>query len=304
MESNRIVLGMRIDIYQKEVLQKCDALRKAGLWPSEQFLRPTAWLNNFEEQDRGIAAFLLDKFTFYSQRYTDALLTSSYNSLNSFLNPCSQEEANKLISDAKFTLITGETPNPTDSGFLICRRLRQLFNIRESNIVSPEQALSHAISGGMVIFVDDFIGSGDQFLRTWKRNYSSNYPCSFFDIASQRDFHSIYLTIIALDSGLENIRNEAPSVNVAACHVLDEKSTVHGIVSNLFTTSEINNFLEKYVDRLTPREHYIERHREFKKFGYHSKGLMLGFEHSVPDASLPIFWSIGTDGWVPLFERA
>ena len=44
-------------------------------------MRPRAWIKNFEEDDQKIAAFLLDKFTFYNKSLTQKLLVASYDSL-------------------------------------------------------------------------------------------------------------------------------------------------------------------------------------------------------------------------------
>ena len=68
---------MRADIVVQEVIAKCDVLKRAGLWLPEPSMRPRAWLQNFDEEDKRLAALLLDKFTFYNSRLTDALLKAS-----------------------------------------------------------------------------------------------------------------------------------------------------------------------------------------------------------------------------------
>lgn len=73
---------MRNDIAVNEVLEKCSVLKQAGLWLPEPKIRPRAWMSNFELQDKGVAAFLLDKFTFYSSSLTDKLLVSSFHSIS------------------------------------------------------------------------------------------------------------------------------------------------------------------------------------------------------------------------------
>lgn len=294
---------MRVDIFKREVLAKCDALKKSGLWVSEQTLRPKAWLNNFEEEDQGIAAFLLDQFVFYSNRYTDALLHSAYNKFGDVLDNKVSSELVEELSRARFTFVSGETPNPTDSGFYICRKLRQIFDISEEQFVEPGLALEHALDGGLVVFADDFVGSGDQFFKTWTRDYLGEFPSSFSHAALNDGFKCVYLAIAATQRGIDRIRRDTRGVQLAICHVLDERTSIHGMELGWLTKGDIDRFLEKYVDKLRPREEYIKNTREFIKYGYHRQALVLAFEHSVPDATLPIFWSPGIDGWVPLFER-
>ncbi len=61
--------------------------------------------------------------------------------------------------------------------------------------------------------------------------------------------------------------------------------------------------IEKYSDRLTPQEDFIAGNVQWLRYGYHEQGLLLAFDHSVPDATLPIFWSPGKYGWTPLVAR-
>ena len=150
---------MRSDIYINEVVSKCEVLVKSGLWDDHEKLRVRGWLNNFDESDKYIAAKLLDRFIYYSNRHTDSLLKAAYNSIGAEHDKslCS------MLESVIFTPITGEVPNPTDSGHLICRKVRQLFNIPEEQIVNQADAIEYAKMGKTIIFLDDFVGSGQQF---------------------------------------------------------------------------------------------------------------------------------------------
>lgn len=294
---------MRSDVIIEEVLAKCDVLKMAGLWAAEPRLRPRAWLRNFEPQDQPLAANLLDKFTYYNALFTDRLFLASYQSLGDGMPKGPQAPGRDLllqsIEKALFTPVRGEKPNPTDSGYLLCRKARQLIGVPEERIVETEQALAHAYGGGPVIFLDDFVGSGDQFLSTWTRDTQGH---SFQDAMLQSGFVGIYVTLITTRLGLKMIHARAPDVAVCAAHVLDEKSTVFGLNSeNAKLYSDIEELLKKYTPRLSPKEDYMDG--SYRIFGYKTIGLMFGFEHSIPDATLPIFWSPGTDNWEPLIER-
>ena len=296
---------MRADVLENEVLAKCEVLKKARFWLPEPMLRPRAWLENFDRSDRFLAATLLDRFTFFSSLQLDKLLLASYDSLcDGFPRGNAvpkRDELRASLAHAVFTPVKGESPNPSDSGYLLCRKARQLFGLNESLIVETEAALSHASNGGTVIFVDDFVGSGDQFISTWTREYSSR---SFATESLKGGFIAIYICIVAMQSGLDRIGLAAPTVAVSCAHTVKEKSTVFGLFSGDDDLRDaIEGFLTKYSMRLTPREHYISSNPRFLKYGFKERGLMLGFEHSIPDATLPIFWSPGTDNWEPLIER-
>lgn len=295
---------MRKDVYQEEVLSKCKAFKACSLWPIEPKIRPVAWLNNFEDEDKEIASLLLDCFIYYKSDYVDALLTSAYHSISDLNIDLEGTNIESFVSSAVFTIITGETPNLTDSGHIMIRRVRQILRIPEAQIVNLESAIKHAKNGGTVIFLDDFVGSGNQFIETWQRLYGRSDPQSFKSIFENTNFVSIYITLIAAEKGLVEINREAPSVYVSHAHVLTNKSSIFGIELRGITQIELDVFLTKYSLRLTPKEQYIARSPQFLKYGYHGIGALLGFEHSIPDATLPIFWAPGTNGWVPLVERS
>lgn len=298
---------MRADTQIQEILAKCDILKRATLWPSEPVLRPRAWLENFEEPDIYIAAFLLDKFTFYNRTLTDALLVASYQSIGDGMpkGPASPSSMDLVASldTAIITPVKGEHPNPTDSGYLVCRKARQLLRLNDTFIQDTDIAIQHAYDGKTVVFLDDFVGSGDQFLTTWKTEDSSGR--SFAKANSISQFTAIYVTLVTTDFGLKNIHDNAPTVAVCATHVLDKRSTLEGVLeSNPNMRSPILKFLAKYSSKLNPAEQYIANCQNYLMFGYKNRGLMFGFEHSIPDATLPIFWAPGQDNWEPLIERS
>ena len=297
---------MRDDLIIREVLAKCDVLRDVGFWPSERILRPRAWLRNFDKADQGTAALLLDKFNFYNSRLTDALLTSSFRSLGDGLpkavRPDSPETLVRALSRAVFTPVRGERPNPTDSGYLLCRKVRQILGIEEDRVVDSDRAIVAAENGHPVVFLDDFIGSGDQFLYTW-RDYWSNGK-TFQTVQSSSGFVAIYIALVATDFGVNQIKDACQRVSLCITHVLGPTSTLEGaFADDKAVETRIIDFLWKYMHRLRPNEEYIARNADFLVKGYKNRGLFFGFEHSIPDATLPIFWSPGEDNWEPLIER-
>jgi len=263
------------------------------------------WLANFDKEDQPIAALLLDRFTYYNQEQTNALFVASYHSIGDGLEKGPQaptsEELVKALGNAVFTLVTGEKPNVTDSGYTFCRKARQKLHIPEELLVEPGEALKHAKKGGTVIFLDDFIGSGNQFLDTWNRLYSTR---SFKKAQEDSGFTAIYITLVSTDYGLKEIHKKAPKVAVCTAHVIGDKSKLSGLEEYEFSKQEIDGFLLKYAQRLTPKDQYIANDMNYKMYGWMNRELMLAFEHSVPDATLPIFWSEGTNGWRCLVERS
>ena len=298
---------LRSDVYVKEVLGKYDVLKKSGFWPAEPLLRPRAWLANFEPGDKHIAAMLLDSFTYFDDKLTDRLLAASYNSIGDDFpkGPAApaRQELVSAVGDAVFTPVLGERPNPTDSGNLICRKLRQVVDVPQDRIVGFSEALEHAYSGRCVVFVDDFVGSGNQFIETFSRLESDQTPRSFVDAQTKTGFVCIYVTLICTQFGYDRIHKALPNVAISCTHVVGEEASIWGFDrTNPSSYLEIMDLLRRSSSRLTPSEDHMQGTAE-KTLGFAQRGLMLGFEHSVPDATLPIFWSKGVNNWEPLIER-
>lgn len=295
---------MRSDVYIKDVLARCEALKRAGMWLPEPAIRPRAWIENFDEADRLLAAQLLERFVFYNQQLTDALLTTSFYSIADGLKKGptapSRDQLLQALPEAIFTPVSGEKPNPTDSGYFLCRRSRQVLGIPEAKVVNNTTALEAAKNGKSIIFIDDFIGSGDQFLSTWRDPSSGN---SFESIQKTNGFNAIYVSLVGTDSGIDTIGEKAPSVAVCVAHKIDERGTFWGLESkNPALYQNLNSLLIKYSTKLRPHEPYMNK-GDYLIYGYKRRGLFFSFEHSVPDATLPIFWCRGIDNWEPLIER-
>ncbi len=271
-------------------------------------MNPAAWLRNFDDCDKKIAAMLLDRFSFYNDYSTNLLLKSSWNSISDGLEkgPSApiRDELIASLENSIFVPVNGEVPSPTDSGYLFCRKARQVLGITDDRFHSPSDAIEHARKGTTIVFLDDFVGSGDQFIDTWQRAQTSQGE-GFLDIYNNSPFPCIYMNLVTTEYGYNNIANAIPHVALCSTHILTSKSTIQGLIrEGIFDRQILTDFLTKYTPKLRPSENYIANNPSYLKWGYKERGLMLGFEHSIPDATLPIFWSTGIDGWEPLIERA
>lgn len=124
------------------------------------------------------------------------------------------------------TYSTGEIPSPTDSGFVFARKARQILKIAEQQIVPPERALELlAVHNRPVVFVDDFVGTGNQFVETWERPNSSGplKGIAFSDV-SRHDPHSkvMYCPPVCTVLGAQRIRHTCSRVILAPAHELDD----------------------------------------------------------------------------------
>ncbi len=168
--------------------------------------------------------------------------------------------------------------------------------------MTPEKTLEELLTRGPrpVVFVDDFVGTGRQFVATWNRRVfvGGNVTLSFGNVASTvRGANFYYCPLICSQAGYQVIRREVPQVTIVPAHLLSERY------------SALHPHSVLWPDALRPGAISFVRNAslragipESKWRGFGENGLALAFSHCVPDATMPIFyWE--QDGWNPLIQR-
>jgi hypothetical protein len=301
------------DLYIESVLMKCETLKKCGLWAPEPHLRPTAWLDNFADpQDRLLAAIVLDNFVYYADRGANRLLRSAYDRLEDDLligripRPTSFVTPEAFLDNLIFTPIEGEDPRPTDSGKTICKTLRDVVELNDERFFDPRSALLKASVGHPIVFVDDFIGSGEQLIKTWRRPYLTS-PISFEEAHAKNPFVALCLVMVATQKALDNIRDVKIPVHVIATHILDEGYSIQNLEAPTITPPLqgfqvlLEEFLRKHAKTLA-LDSFL-RLGDQPLYGFHELGLLYATQGSVPDSTVPILWATGTGSWVRLVRK-
>jgi hypothetical protein len=284
-----VAMPSRDDIFTQRVLRKCRGLRKVGFWDKEPRLNPNLWLANFADVDQTVAVHLLDKLIFFSDSMVDQMLTSTSRHVD-------------VDFSAPTTLILpveGEVPNPTDSGFLFCRKARKLLRIDQARFHTIDSITAENVNGITdIIFIDDFIGTGDQLHATLQRlEQKLTGP-----VLSGLNIH--YLGVISTEQGV--VREFDYSVIKHFTHVVGDDYNICSIfrdaVEMIPTTpsvEQLSQFLITYSAELIVPS-YVD-----KIWGFGKMGLSIAFSHSVPDATLPIFWAQSQrQNWTPLIPRS
>lgn len=304
--------------YVSRVLARCEALRKTAFWTRQcPEVDAEAWLNNFTgEEERAVAAALLETFTFFSDTNTTQLIRKS---LHFYLQGgvtrtddpnADSVTATTLLRNVLMTPVLGERPNPSDSGNFICRRVRQEVGIPEKNLVMLAEALQGFIDGRPVVFIDDIVGSGQQMLQTWNRTVPG---CTFpsFATAAQNLPKAVahYVCLVTTQRGIETLQSRIPTAPVHAAHILRDRdvfrSALERIPDHPYTgaiVAKAEALLRKYGPTLVVPEYM--RDDEQRAFGFNRLGLTIAFQHCIPDATLPIYWASGPNGWTPLMPRS
>jgi len=295
-----------LDLHNLEevVLEKCDSFVRLSVWPSSQQLNFRGWIDNFsDDQDRTYALHLLNSFTFYNSELCSALLFGAIQSLSIPHSRLETMNESLLAWDADlrrtiFVPVEGEKPNITDSGIMLAGMVRRRLQIPEDRIKSFDQLLQ-AIAAGRsgitrVVFFDDFIGSGQQFIRLLLTPRMNNVP---YDIILSAGCEIRYCCFVATAYGLRNIEGSLPDAKVQSSHVIDETHSVVAPNSRVWP-NELRSGVDDFILRSSRRAGIPDHNR----LGFHNLGLALAFDHTIPDASLPIFYN-STSDWIPLMRR-
>lgn len=294
-------------MYIDAVLRKCELFCSCSLWPREPQIRPRAWLNNFEEHERPVAAVLMDHFVFFGGVATDQLLSHSLRRIAAAVRQHrGRGGLETYLRNVVFTPVLGEDPNPTDSGQLFCRKVRQLLGIGDDRFVSLARAHQLATAGRPVVFLDDFVGSGDQMARTWERQ--SEAGVTFSSIAQHQALDASYVALVGTEPGCQRLGTDLPALRLVVAHTLDQSQSIKSIPSNPLMPdiddipARVEALLDRYHGALSLPA-YLSTVNQ-RKYGYSELGLLLAFDHSVPDATIPLLWANGPADWTPLARRA
>lgn len=286
-------------------------LAEMQLWPTETELNVSGWLRNFSGGEEKYAAALLDGFMYFNKRLVNQLLRSAFHSISEARDRReerlfqSQRAWLRFVDSVYVTHVEGERPNPSSSGYLFARKARQQLGIPESRILGADKTRKYADEGRLnyVCLMDDFIGSGDQFLATWRREVevAAGRYTSFKRIAEDGDVRFFYTPLFATEKGYRRIRRSCKGICLVPAHVLSERYSAVG-EHLLFWPEPLRDGAESFLREASRRAAIPDGCTVHWK-GYKRLGVCIAFSHGVPDATLPLLW-YRSSNWTPLVERA
>ena len=252
------------------------------------------WLDNFKlKQEQKTGFELISRIIFYSRKEMETLCKITFNKLTKSIK-------NNLARPVELSF-----PNNhlvfvplTDSGAVWCRNLRHVHGLDTQIFKQSLTDLKNSdfLDGRHIIFVEDFVGSGADAVRKYKK----------LRLAEKRkgipNIHFYYFALIATKWGITTI----------------EKNTGFEVVAGEVLSSKYKCFSDDSLIYPEPDER-AKAEKIFQKYGLQLcncdpeiKGFPLGFNNdhltvvlydNTPDNSLPVIWYPGKD-WFPLFKRS
>ena len=286
--------------------------RDVQIWPLSDEFNFQGWLRNFDkEDDYIIASRILDFFNYYPKKMVDQMLTAAVGragyELSNYFSGWKHANFKNLCF---YSFIPGETQNPSDSGNLFMRKLRDSLGIGEERFIDYKivhDFLEETKTHLPIIFVDDFVGSGAQCITAWRINKGGKNNRTLDEISRLCGHKFVYSPILINHLGNDAINKFCKNLILSPAHIIGKEY-------NLFNPECICWRNDDGLDLFTPGiEMILRKSRELgipltggvhvnDAKGFHEQGLALAFEHGAPDA-IPAFFYWSSDDWTPLIKK-
>ena len=289
-----------------------------GVWPKRNQFAPQEWINNFDSDEKKFARRLLEKFTYFSEDMVKQLFKSSFVSLSKYILTNKADFillARELLVFLDYLYIlrvTGEDPSDADSGYIFTRSSRDVLGIPETQIITSQKFVEviQYNPEASFVFVDDFVGSGNQFISFWhQQEILPNITFQkIYEHFPNRKF--FYCPAICTQMGYNLIRKCCP-VKVLPAHLYTELHSALNPESYIWRdfSKDGPDFIKEISMKVGIPE--LENagvivNADGTKIvswqGYLELGLVLGFSHGWPDATLPLFYH-NEGGFKPLLKK-
>ena len=249
------------------------------------------WLSQFDIADRHLAGHMLKKMRYVSFEEIETWLQNELQNLLAHIAKESGKSAVAIFPVTKPFIHqfnkSKEVKHPNDSSGRIAHSIKNLERRLPNHIeLTPRPESMRARKVRHIIFVDDFIGTGDRFISSWQQVVSKSVKswCS-------HGWCKIWILAFAgHESGIKRIITRVKPIESA-------RVWINLRISKSFI-SENDSFvqlIEKYGQRL------------FDKKGVLGYGKLLSpivFQHGCPNNVPNIFWSKASSSkgrWKPLF---
>jgi hypothetical protein len=236
------------------------------------------WLDQFSQNDRDLAARILDCVEFITKEQ----MTSAFRSVLGRLGGWSKNEKSRR-GKWRFVPFSGSSGESGDS-MLYTFRLANGLNSRAFNslfIYRSQLASENLGPDDTVVFVDDFAGTGRQACKAWRQDFEELLPGK----------PNTYLILAAASvAAREKIENET-DLTVIPHIELFEEDRIFSYKCRHFTPTEKDSLLRycRKGDKRNPK-------------GYGECGYVIVFAHNCPNNTIPALHA-HNQKWEGLFRR-
>lgn len=219
------------------------------------------WLKQFQPQHRALALKLAARIYYYGIHDVNGLMKPMHKLVLQQI-----EAVGAKVSDALFVPfgLDGE------SGVDIVRRYRNINNLHswQSRFVRANEIVekTYAAKNPVIVFIDDFVGTGDQVEGYWNEVLCLLVPEHF----------PMFLTVIAaLPGGADYIESTTP-IKVIQVHTIQSRYQIGNSACKEFSSQE-KHTLKRYCTEIGN-----------KPFGHGDCELLLSFAYGTPNNTISV----------------
>jgi hypothetical protein len=294
-------------IFFENVITSTKTLINSGLWKDINHRTLEEWIEYFEtDKEKLLCGLLLDSLILRSRAQTKSLIsniieksipqiiqTSHPDIAKEFHNIITSKYPGRDLEKIIIVPVIRDIDPPTKSGPLVARLYKKDMGINDKFMQWPWKVSAKAENAKVVIFIDDFVGTGDQFLEFYKSFH--------FDSSSNDAAEYIYAPLGACEEGIEKINIELPKLKICKAEtILEENKFFAGLhlrykgVDDILL-NDIKSTYDAFINKVG--------HTNLKnKYGYGDLELTYAYAHGTPNATLPILWA-ANEHYQPIFSR-
>jgi hypothetical protein len=295
--------------YIQEISARCRSLIDRDIWRDLDLARLRRWFANFRtSEEKYFAACVLDALIYRSRDQTLALIRQLLQrtlpdlvrldppGIATPLDWCAALAMPGHLGDdpgVRLVAAVSQSDPPTKSAHYVGRLLKRHFGVSEKWIIKAWDINEHFARGiRTFVFIDDFLGTGDQFEAFYRSEKISSYS----------GIYAAYVPLVAHTTGISYLKKLLPSVRIRSVELLTE--------SNAFFHSTSKSFEDGVNSPESARTFYHDLLQDRNialsgtdRGGFGGLKLTYAFEHAAPDNCLPILWWRHSSQWTPLFDR-
>lgn len=245
-----------------------------------------SWLHNFEKKDWDKALNLLINFEYYT---INQVIKEYDNQL---------ELIKKSITDKKKIYLNSVGKIGKSGASMIYFAKKTKFFINNKCKIIDNSEFEKLTSDDILILIDDFSGSGNT-ISTYYENIKTLIPSGI----------NVFVLTVAFTS---KSKNHLEKINIPIFGNIrfpsfQKRGSIFGYPPKAIAMRE---FAFKYGNLLFDLKNYENKITKLHPLGYDNSQCLIGFEHSIPNNTLPIIWAekeYNINGenriWQPIFPR-
>lgn len=233
-----------------EIIEKFKFLFSQNLFnPHNNIFKLKTWLNNFiDPEERLLALFILENLIYRDPKMLESavtrLLVKEIKNIYENINNCTYDVFQWLqllrsnSSNLKIKFVGVDKGEISQSSAVITRKLSPFID-RKYIPQNPEAINTALQNNDLIVYVDDFLGSGKQFsefidekIITLDNYSSSNSPM-------------LYIPLIAIHKGIDKIKRDYSHIKIFPSEIIK-------IDHQLFNKDDIESFYKDF--KRTPEQ--------------------------------------------------